>query len=78
MFNKLKTMLEKFFGKNKEEDMSEVNLAAEPVSVVQPVALVAKTGVSDLDKALAYIEHGIKVLGEDAKDELVALAKKYL
>ncbi len=38
----------------------------------------AKTGVANLDAALHFIESGVAQLGEAAKDELKALAKKYL
>lgn len=64
--------------------MSEplVDAVAEPVAVtVQPAptpAAEAKAGVADLDAALNFIESGVAQLGEAAKDELKALAKKYL
>lgn len=38
----------------------------------------AKAGVADLDAALNFIESGVAQLGDAAKDELKALAKKYL
>ncbi len=51
-----------------------------PVSVVvDPTpAVEAKAGVADLDAALNFIESGVAQLGDAAKDELKALAKKYL
>lgn len=44
----------------------------------QSPATEAKTGVANLDAALHFIESGVAQLGEAAKDELKALAKKYL
>lgn len=41
-------------------------------------AAEAKAGVADLDAALNFIESGVAQLGDAAKDELKALAKKYL
>lgn len=38
----------------------------------------AKAGVADLDAALNFIESGVAQLGDAAKNELKALAKKYL
>ena len=51
-----------------------------PVAVVEPVtvALEAKAGVQDFEAALAFVESGVAQLGAAAKDELKALAKKYL
>ncbi|WP_017346130.1 hypothetical protein [Pantoea sp. A4] len=87
--NRFLTWLKSWFIHTKEEskEMSEpLNDAstAQPVSV-EPVtaeaitpAAEAKEGVKDLKAALAFIETGITHLGEAAKDELVALAQKYL
>jgi len=54
-------------------------VAATPVTaeVVTPVAEV-KAGVQDFEAALAFVESGVAQLGSAAKDELKALAKKYL
>ena len=41
-------------------------------------AAEAKAGVADLDAALNFIESGVAQLGKAAKEELKALAKKYL
>jgi hypothetical protein len=67
-----------------EEESTEMS---EPLSDATPVTAVTETptpatevqaGVKDLKAALAFIESGISHLGEAAKDELVALAQKYL
>lgn len=42
-----------------------------------PVAVV-KTGVKDFEAAFSFVEQGIAQLGEEAKEELKALAQKYL
>lgn len=65
-----------------ESTMSEplVDEVAAPVAVVvapTPVEEV-KAGVADFEAALAFVESGVAQLGEAAKDELKALAKKYL
>ena len=54
-------------------------VAAEPVTaeVITPAAEV-KAGVQDFEAALFFVESGVKQLGTAAKDELKALAKKYL
>jgi len=44
----------------------------------QSPVVEVKSGVADLDAALAFIESGVAQLGKAAKDELKALAKKYL
>lgn len=43
-----------------------------------PPAAEVKAGVQDFEAALAFIESGVAQLGAAAKDELKALAKKYL
>lgn len=50
-----------------------VAVVADPTPAVE-----AKAGVADLDAALNFIESGVVQLGGAAKDELKALAKKYL
>lgn len=54
-------------------------VAAEPATaeVITPTAEV-KAGVQDFEAALAFVEGGVAQLGAAAKDELKALAKKYL
>lgn len=41
-------------------------------------AAEVKAGVQDFEAALAFVESGVAQLGAAAKDELKALAKKYL
>jgi hypothetical protein len=53
-------------------------VTAAPVAETPTPATEVQAGVKDLKAALAFIESGIGHLGEAAKDELVALAQKYL
>jgi len=58
----------------------EVNIQAPVINItgsLSPAAEV-KAGVADLDAALNFIESGVAQLGESAKNELKALAVKYL
>ena len=48
------------------------------VTVTPTVADEVKAGVADFEAALSFVESGVAQLGEAAKDELKALAKKYL
>ncbi|MFD3238329.1 Ig-like domain-containing protein [Rahnella perminowiae] len=51
----------------------------EPTVSVAPVALSPlETMKADFDKVVAFIEHGIEVLGKDAEADLVALKNKFL
>lgn len=60
-----------------EELVDEV--AAPVTAVVAPTPVEeVKAGVADFEAALAFVESGVAQLGEAAKDELKALAKKYL
>lgn len=65
-------------------DSTDTAAAAASADVVQPVAGAetlaagARTGVQDFEAALAFVESGLAQLGSAAKDELKALAKKYL
>lgn len=73
--------------KEESTEMSEpLNdaVTAQPVAVA-PVAAAGrspaaevKAGVQDFEAALAFVESGVAQLGAAAKDELKALAKKYL
>lgn len=47
-------------------------------TVTATPAAEAKSGVQDFEAALAFVESGVAQLGAAAKDELKALAKKYL
>lgn len=63
------------------EPMSDipVDVAAQPTVAADPTpAVEVKTGVADFEAALSFVESGVAQLGEAAKDELKALAKKYL
>lgn len=62
-----------------------VNAASTPAPAVVPTALAVATALSPLNKAkadfenfVAFVEHGVQVLGAGAEAELVALKKKYL
>ncbi|WJV61071.1 Ig domain protein group 1 domain protein [Pectobacteriaceae bacterium C52] len=47
--------------------------------VASPAALSPLEAMkADFDKVVAFIEHGIEVLGEDAEADLVALKNKFL
>jgi len=46
-------------------------------ATVTPVAVV-KNGVKDFEAAFTFVEQGVAQLGEAAKEELKALAQKYL
>ena len=66
-------------------DVAQVDVATSAAAPVQPAAAVqptaveeVKAGVADFEKALAFVERGVAEMGEAAKDELKALAKKYL
>lgn len=50
----------------------------QPAVVVADPVSEAKAGVQDFEAALAFVESGVAQLGDAAKDELKALAKKYL
>lgn len=65
-------------------DITASDTAPEATTTVQtvivdpiPVAVV-KTGVKDFEAAFAFVEAGVAQLGDAAKDELKALAQKYL
>lgn len=74
----------------KESEVSEpitdtTVVTADPATVTVDTATVAatpaaevKAGVQDFEAALAFVESGVAQLGAAAKDELKALAKKYL
>ena len=49
-----------------------------PVSTVVTPATEVKDGVQDFEAAMNFVVDGVEKLGDAAKDELVALAKKYL
>lgn len=53
----------------------ETKAEAEVETKVEPV--VARV-VQDFEKAFNYVTHGISVLGEDAREDLMKLAAKFL
>lgn len=87
--SKFITWLISLFIHPKEEN----NQMSEPLNdttVVQPVsaapataevitpATEVKSGVQDFEAAMNFVVDGVEKLGDAAKDELIALAKKYL
>lgn len=85
MFNPLKWLLTKAEPKTKESTVSDITASDSTVADEQqpgttqaaPVAAL-KTGVKDFEAAFTFVEQGIAQLGEAAKDDLKALAQKYL
>lgn len=84
---KILEWLKSLFIHPKEEstEMSEpLNdaVTAQPVvaaaTVAPTPAAEVKAGVQDFEAALAFVESGVSQLGAAAKDELKALAVKYL
>ena len=59
-------------------EVPAVAATTEQATAAATPAAEAKAGVQDFEAALAFVESGVKQLGEAAKDELKALAKKYL
>jgi len=49
-----------------------------PVSTVVTPSTEVKDGVQDFEAAMNFVVDGVEKLGDAAKDELIALAKKYL
>jgi len=86
MFNPLKWLLTKAEPKPKESTVSDITASDSTVATsteqpvaVQPASVVeVKTGVKDFEAAFTFVEQGVAQLGEAAKDELKALAQKYL
>lgn len=84
MFNPLKWLLTKAEPKTKESTVSDITASDSTVTDEQPVTAQAapvsalKTGVKDFEAAFNFVEQGITQLGEAAKDDLKALALKYL
>jgi len=60
-----------------KETKTMTDQVVEVPAVTTPTAEV-KAGVQDFEAALTFVESGVTQLGEAAKDELKALAKKYL
>lgn len=53
-------------------------VTADTATMAATPAAEVKAGVQDFEAALAFVESGVAQLGAAAKDELKALAKKYL
>lgn len=49
-----------------------------PAPVADVAVAEVKAGVQDFEKAFQFVADGVAQLGAGAKDELFALAKKYL
>lgn len=85
MFNPLKWLLTKAEPKTKESTVSDITASdstvtdeQQPVTVQTVPASTLKTGVKDFEAAFTFVEQGIAQLGEAAKDDLKALALKYM
>ena len=84
MFNPLKWLLTKAEPKTKESTVSDITASDSTVTDEQSVTSQAapvsalKTGVKDFEAAFNFVEQGVAQLGEAAKDDLKALALKYL
>lgn len=78
--NPLKWLLTKAEPSTRENTVSDIT-ASEPVAAeaqeASPVVAV-KAGVKDFEAAFTFVEQGVAQLGVAAKDELKALAQKYL
>ncbi|WP_277966714.1 hypothetical protein [Pantoea trifolii] len=78
--NPLKWLLTKSEPSTRESTVSDIT-ASDPVAVeaqeTAPVVAV-KAGVKDFEAAFSFVEQGVAQLGIAAKDELKALAQKYL
>lgn len=91
MFNPIKWLLEKSQPATKETAVTDTAVATDTpatesaattsfevtTATETPVAVV-KNGVKDFEAAFTFVEQGIAQLGEAAKEELKALAQKYL
>lgn len=86
MFNPLKWLLTKAEPKPKESTVSDITASdstvatptEQPLAIQAAPAVALKAGVKDFEAAFTFVEQGIAQLGEAAKDELKALAQKYL
>ncbi|WP_394551445.1 hypothetical protein C1N58_12450 [Pantoea sp. SGAir0180] len=57
--------------------VQSVSAAPATAEVITPATEV-KSGVQDFEAAMNFVVDGVEKLGDAAKDELIALAKKYL
>jgi len=67
------------YSSEEKEEMTDqvIEVAPATAEAITPSAEV-KAGVTDFETALKFVEDGVVVLGDAAKDELKELAKKYL
>lgn len=56
----------------------EDQTVAATAPATESTAAEVDDSVNDFDSAFEFVAKGIELLGEDAKDELIALAKKYV
>ncbi|MGG6193042.1 hypothetical protein ACQV2B_02945 [Pantoea allii] len=88
MFNPIKWLLTKSTPESKETIVSDLTasdsatnsaLSTDDVTAQSLTPAVAvKTSVKDFEAAFNFVERGIAQLGEAAKEEMKALAMKYL
>lgn len=85
MFIPIKWLLTKAEPKPKDSTVSDITASdstvtdeQQPVTAQAAPVAALKTGVKDFEAAFNFVEQGIARLGEAAKDDLKALALKYL
>lgn len=77
--NPLKWLLTKSEPATRENTVSDITASDSPVVENKAAPVVElKTGVKDFEAAFTFVEQGVAQLGTAAKDELKALAQKYL
>ena len=77
--NPLKWLLTKSEPSTRENTVSDITASDSPAVETQAAPVVeVKTGVKDFEAAFTFVEQGVDQLGVAAKDELKALAQKYL
>ena len=83
--NPLKWLLTKSEPSTRENTVSDITATdstavalAQPETVQPAPEVEVKAGVKDFEAAFTFVEQGIAQLGEAAKEELKALAMKYL
>lgn len=83
--NPLKWLLTKSEPSTRENIVSDITASdstvvaqEQPEPVQTGPEVEVKTGVKDFETAFTFVEQGVAQLGAAAKDELKALAKKYL
>ena len=78
--NKLIAWLKNLFTKETimSEPLDDVAADVQPAAPVAVVTSPLEAEKSAFAKFVAFVEHGVENLGDEAEAELVALAKKYL